>query len=59
VNIEYFHDHARIERMLFDGAVEVVQGRLAPSGLSPGMGLKLTRPDAAKFKVYEKSVGGY
>ena len=29
-HLEYFHDHARIERLLFDGALEPVDGCLRP-----------------------------
>ncbi len=51
-NIEYFHDHARIEQMLFDGALRPRDGRLAPDLSRPGLGLELKRRDAEKFKVY-------
>jgi L-alanine-DL-glutamate epimerase-like enolase superfamily enzyme len=46
---EYFHDHARIERMLFDGVVEPVEGTLHPALDRPGLGLTLKRADAQKF----------
>ncbi|MCM0080904.1 hypothetical protein L4X63_04795 [Geomonas sp. Red32] len=29
-HLEYFHDHVRIERMLFDGVVEPAHGELVP-----------------------------
>lgn len=48
-HIEYFHDHARIEQMLFDGAVVPVKGELRPDRSRPGMGLEFKRGDAAKF----------
>ena len=34
-HVEYFHDHQRIERMFFDGALDPVSGALRPelSGL--------------------------
>ncbi len=41
---EYFHDHARIERMLFDGAP-------APDRERPGLGLEFRRPDAEPFRI--------
>ncbi len=50
-NIEYFHDHARIERMLFDGARIPERGRLRPDLSRPGLGLELKRADAARFQV--------
>ncbi|HEX8994697.1 MAG TPA: enolase C-terminal domain-like protein [Ktedonobacterales bacterium] len=49
--IEYFHDHARIERMLFDGAVEPQQGALRPDLSRPGIGLALKRSDAERYAV--------
>jgi L-alanine-DL-glutamate epimerase-like enolase superfamily enzyme len=48
-NIEYFHDHVRIERMLFDGAVEPKKGVLHPDLSRPGLGLELKRADAERF----------
>jgi L-alanine-DL-glutamate epimerase-like enolase superfamily enzyme len=50
-NIEYFHDHARIEHMLFDGALKPVDGTLKPDLSRPGMGLELKRADAARYAV--------
>jgi L-alanine-DL-glutamate epimerase-like enolase superfamily enzyme len=46
---EYFHDHVRIEQMLFDGAPRPVAGRLSPDTSRPGLGLELKRPDAARY----------
>ena len=48
-NIEYFHDHVRIERMLFDGLPELVKGNLHPDLSRPGNGLLLKRADAKQF----------
>jgi L-alanine-DL-glutamate epimerase-like enolase superfamily enzyme len=39
-HVEYFHDHARLEPLLFDGALEVRDGALTPSE-EPGHGLTL------------------
>src|SRR5207249_4099561 len=50
-HIEYFHDHARIETMLFDGAVQPVDGALAPDLSRPGLGLELKRPDAERYRL--------
>ena len=38
-NIEYFHDHVRIERSLFDGLPPLRNSALAPDLASPGLGL--------------------
>jgi len=51
-HLEYFHDHVRIERMLFDGAVVPVAGRLAPDLSRPGLGLEFKRADAARYEVH-------
>jgi L-alanine-DL-glutamate epimerase-like enolase superfamily enzyme len=48
---EYFFDHARIERMLFDGIVDPAEGALTPDLSRPGIGLKLKRSGAEKFRV--------
>ncbi|WP_448188765.1 enolase C-terminal domain-like protein [Azospirillum sp. sgz301742] len=50
-NIEYFHDHARIEAMLFDGAVRPVNGELTPDRTRPGLGIALKRADAERFRT--------
>jgi hypothetical protein len=44
-----FYDHARIERMLFDGVAEPVDGALRPDLTRSGMVLVLKRIDAQKF----------
>jgi L-alanine-DL-glutamate epimerase-like enolase superfamily enzyme len=46
---EYFFDHARIERMFFDGASQPVKGMLKPDRSRPGFGLEFKRADAAPF----------
>jgi len=50
-HLEYFHDHVRIERMLFDGALEPVQGALHPAHDRPGFGLTFKAPDARQYAV--------
>jgi len=49
--IEYFHDHARIERLLFDGALTPVDGALRPDRSQPGLGLEFKWADAARYAV--------
>jgi L-alanine-DL-glutamate epimerase-like enolase superfamily enzyme len=48
-NLEYFHDHVRIERMLFDGLPALVNGELQPDLSRPGNGLIVKHADAQKF----------
>jgi len=40
-HLEYFHDHARIERMFFEGALDPVSGLLRPDLSRPGFGLEI------------------
>lgn len=48
-NLEYFHDHVRIERMFFDEVPKPLQGGLRPDLSRPGLGLELKAADARKF----------
>jgi len=50
-HLEWFHDHVRIEQMLFDGALEPVQGRLHPDPARPGLGFTFKRKDAELFAL--------
>jgi L-alanine-DL-glutamate epimerase-like enolase superfamily enzyme len=40
-HIEYFHDHVRVEAMLFSGVLEPENGALRPDRSRPGHGLEL------------------
>jgi L-alanine-DL-glutamate epimerase-like enolase superfamily enzyme len=46
---EYFFDHARIEQMLFDGALPPIKGHLTPDRSRPGFGLEFKHADAAPY----------
>jgi L-alanine-DL-glutamate epimerase-like enolase superfamily enzyme len=48
-HIEYFHDHARIEHMLFDRAATPVDGKVYPDLTRPGLGLEFKHADAQRF----------
>ena len=48
---EWFHDHARIEQMLFDGAPVPRNGSIEPDLGRPGLGLALKQADADQFAV--------
>ncbi len=50
-HLEYFHDHVRIERMLFDGAITPKKGVLYPDRPRPGLGLEFKHADAARYAV--------
>jgi len=51
IHVEYFHDHARVERILFDGVLAPESGRLIPDLTRPGLGLELRRSDAKAHAV--------
>jgi L-alanine-DL-glutamate epimerase-like enolase superfamily enzyme len=48
-HLEYFHDHVRVEGMLFDGVPGPENGVLRPDRSRPGNGLELKRADAEKL----------
>jgi L-alanine-DL-glutamate epimerase-like enolase superfamily enzyme len=50
VHVEYFHDHARIEQMLFDGVPPLCDGALVPDPHVPGIGLTLREDEAERFE---------
>lgn len=50
-HLEYFHDHHRIETMLFDGTLPPDRGAMTPDRSRPGHGLTLRESDAAHYRV--------
>ena len=48
-HVEWFHDHVRIERMLFDGAPVPDGGLIRPDLSRPGLGLEFKRADAERL----------
>ncbi len=48
---EYFHDHLRIESMLFDGVPVPRDGLLFPDLSGAGMGLEFKKADAQRFLI--------
>lgn len=48
---EWFHDHVRIESMIFDGALDPQGGTISPDAGAPGNGLTLREADAERFRV--------
>ncbi|WP_206675454.1 enolase C-terminal domain-like protein [Solimonas terrae] len=47
-HLEYFHDHSRIEQMLFDGLPPLRDGALWPDPDAPGHGLHLRTAEIAR-----------
>jgi L-alanine-DL-glutamate epimerase-like enolase superfamily enzyme len=50
-NLEYFHDHVRIESILFDGVLTPQDGALRPDLSRPGHGLSLKQADAGRYAI--------
>jgi L-alanine-DL-glutamate epimerase-like enolase superfamily enzyme len=50
-HLEWFHDHVRIEHMLFDGAPMPAKGTIRPDYSQPGNGLTFKHKDAARYAV--------
>jgi L-alanine-DL-glutamate epimerase-like enolase superfamily enzyme len=51
-HVEYFHDHVRIEGMLFDGVPPIgAGGVLVPARDRPGLGIELRHADAKRYRV--------
>ena len=50
-HLEWFHDHVRIERTLFDGAPAPRDGAIRPDLSRPGLGLEFKRADAAAYRI--------
>jgi Enolase C-terminal domain-like len=50
-HLEYFHDHARIEQMFFEGALSPAGGALRPDPARPGFGLEFKRKDVARYAL--------
>jgi L-alanine-DL-glutamate epimerase-like enolase superfamily enzyme len=50
-HLEWFHDHVRIEHMLFDGSPRPKHGTIEPDLSRPGHGLTFKFKDAERFRV--------
>ncbi|MDJ0386928.1 enolase C-terminal domain-like protein [Roseomonas sp. E05] len=48
-HLEWFHDHVRIEQMLFDGAPVAQEGMIRPDLSRPGLGIAFRRQDAERY----------
>jgi L-alanine-DL-glutamate epimerase-like enolase superfamily enzyme len=49
VHLEYFHDHVRIEQLLFDGVARPRDGALFADLERPGIGLELKAEEAERY----------
>jgi L-alanine-DL-glutamate epimerase-like enolase superfamily enzyme len=50
-HIEWFHDHVRIDGLLFDGALDPYGGTITPRDDAPGIGVELRDADADRFRA--------
>jgi L-alanine-DL-glutamate epimerase-like enolase superfamily enzyme len=50
-HVEYFHDHHRIETMLFEGALPPNGGAMVPDTSRPGHGLSFRECDAEPYRI--------
>lgn len=49
IHLEYFHDHVRIENLLFDGVQQPKNGELVPDMNRDGLGLQIRRGELSRF----------
>jgi L-alanine-DL-glutamate epimerase-like enolase superfamily enzyme len=49
-HVEYFHDHQRIERLFFEGALDPSGGTMRPDPGRPGHGLVFRTADAERYR---------
>jgi L-alanine-DL-glutamate epimerase-like enolase superfamily enzyme len=50
-HLEWFHDHVRIEHLLFDGAPQPRAGQIQPDLSRPGLGLEFKQRDAERYRI--------
>ena len=50
-HMEYFYDHIRIAKLLFDGTPQPVDGMLSPDLSRPGLGLEFKHADAERYAL--------
>ncbi|HET9075796.1 MAG TPA: enolase C-terminal domain-like protein [Acidimicrobiales bacterium] len=50
-HVEYFHDHARLDPMLFDGLPAVEKGAMVMDETVAGHGMTLRQADAERYRV--------
>jgi hypothetical protein len=50
-DLEWFHDHVRIESLLFDCTLSPAGGAIRPDPAAPGLGLVIKAVDAERYRV--------
>ncbi|GAA2062867.1 enolase C-terminal domain-like protein [Streptomyces cheonanensis] len=56
-HLEYFHDHVRVEGLLFDGVPQPAAGVVRPDTGRPGLGLEVRWADAEPWRVHGERPG--
>jgi L-alanine-DL-glutamate epimerase-like enolase superfamily enzyme len=51
IHLEYFHDHARIEHLIFEGAPSPHNGNLQPDLSRCGLGLEIRREEFSRYRL--------
>ncbi len=51
IHLEFFHDHVRIENLLFDGVAKPTNGELSPDLTQAGLGLLPRRTELSKYEA--------
>jgi L-alanine-DL-glutamate epimerase-like enolase superfamily enzyme len=51
INIEYFFDHALIEKRFFDGGINACAGWVSPDMSRPGSGIELKTEDLQEYRI--------
>ena len=51
-HLEYFHDHVRLEGLVFDGTLSPADGALVPARDRPGLGLEVRWADAEPYRIH-------
>ena len=51
IHLEYFHDHARIESAIFEGAQRPENGQLSPDVSRHGLGLEIRRDELSRYRI--------
>jgi L-alanine-DL-glutamate epimerase-like enolase superfamily enzyme len=54
LHLEYFHDHARIESIFFDGLPTLRDGALMVDDGAPGLGLTLKHADVQRYRLADE-----
>ena len=53
VHVEYFHDHERVESILFEGALDIEDGELRPDHARPASG-RAQRSETERFALPDR-----